>query len=400
MSVDLTKLPEPLPPLKKTNGWFWVILLFIFIIIGSLATGIISFSFSVSNLLFILGCLVLPIALWLLSFLYGIYQRGYREAYIKQWNMHREDRKQQLIDFARRGLYVVHSNLMTEYGEGGNGDGVAKGQYAISAKIPTSGNSPIPHSALKLPSDMRSNHFQERIKKIFIDWQREYHSIFSRLPADINLHVRFFIDVVASIENIGTLWQQTLGKTIFPASIHVENVKDSMLFIHQWLDNSDHDNDLLLVINVHLFSSPQKYEAEEALFLLLAGEKAVKNIESIIETSKLVKIYRSEQMGELNKTLDHALLWGADDEKPYDGVWYSSVSIEQNIEIMNYFNEVEFDQGNVFNIDTTIGNARDSAYLFAIALAAEYAAVSDNKQLVIVGEPDITASVVASVTKK
>lgn len=400
MSVDLTKLPDPLPPLKKSNGWFWVILLFIFIIIGSLATGIISFSFSVSNLLFMLGCLVLPIVLWLFTFLYGIYQRGYREAYIKQWNIHREDRRQELIDFARRGLYVVRSTIITEYGKGSNGEGVANGQYAISAKIPSGGNSPIPHSAIKLPSNIKSSYFQERIKQFFVDWQQEYHSILSKLPADRNLHVRFFVDADTPIANIGTLWQQTFGKTIFPASISVENAKSSMLFIQQWLDNSDHDNDLLLVINVHLFSSPQKYEAEEALFLLLAGEKAVKDVESIIETSKLVKIYRSEQMGELNKTLDHALLWGADDEKPYDGVWYSSVSIEKNIEIMNYFNEVEFDQGNVFNIDTTIGNARDSAYLFAIALAAEYAAVSDNKQLVIVGEPDITASVVASVTKK
>lgn len=397
MPVDLTKLPKPLLPLKKFSWWFWGILLLALIVTCCLITFIVSFFYSLSDLLLILCAAIGPISLWIFSLLYGIYYRGYREEYVKQWNLHRDKRQQQLIDYARRGLYVLSLTLTTKHGDSGNAQGVTSKSYSING---SRDNNLIAYEPQKLHLGITASDFYSRSEIFFVKWCDEYKSFFSGLSYNHNIHVRLFIETSSEVENIETLWFQTLGRLIRPTSFAIEEVKNSALFTQQWLDNSDHDDDLLLLINVHLFSSPSQNEAEEVLLMLLAGEQAFKKLADVIESDKVVKIYRSEQTAELAKTLDHALLWGQEDKKSYDGVWYSGVSNQQNIDIMKHFNDIEFEPGGIFNIDTTIGNAKNSAYFFALALAVEYAQSTGNKQLVVVGEPDITASVVTMVAKK
>lgn len=400
MPVDLTKLPQIQPPLKKFSWWFWAILLLVFIVISCLITLVISFFYPLPNLYFVFGSLVLPAVAWLFTFLYGIYYRGYREAYIKEWNVRREARRKQLIDYARRGLYVLGYSLITEYGEGGNASGVVSSLYAVTAKRPSSGGIPIPHSALALPDNVSSSLFYERLQHLFKEWQQQHQSLLITFPDDLKVHVRLFIDTSTPVDKLEMLWQQTFGKLIHASNFSIENTKNSSTFIEQWLDNSEHDEDLLLLINAHLFSLPNKNEAESAMLMLLAGEQAINRLTSLKERDLLAKIYRSEQTDTLNQTIDNALLWGDADAKPYDGVWYSGVSVEQNIEIMNHFNHIEFEHGEIFNIDTSIGYTQDSAYFLAMALAVEHALETKNKQLIIIGQPKATACVVTTITKK
>lgn len=400
MPVDLTLLPKPLPALKKFNVWFWGILLLVFITISAIATFVISFFYTISNLLFVVGALVFPIFIWVFAILYAVYHRGYQESYIKQWNSEREIRRAQLIDYARRGLYVIRYSLITEHGQGTNANGVVKNKYAVTSKRPHNGNNPIAHSALALPINVGSANFYERLETLFEAWQQEYKSLFDSLPAQINIHVRLCIDTSNKVDKLETLWQKTLGKIVIASSLDIIEPKTSSTFIEQWLDDSNHDDDLLLIINAHLFSSPSQNEAESALLMLLAGEKTIKSLPQSIFSSRLVKIYRSEQTSTLNQTLDNTLLWGNVDDTPYDGVWYSGVEPEQNIEIMNYFNDIEFEHGHIFNIDTSIGYAKNSAYFLALALAIEHTVNTQNKQLIVIGKPKITASVVTSVIRE
>lgn len=399
MSVDLTKLPQPLSPLKKFNWWFWVILLLVLVSTGCLIAFVINFFYLLSDLLLVLGAVIVPIGLWVFSLLYGIYFRGYREEYIKQWNIYREQRKQQLINYARRGFYVLNYQIITEYGMYDNAQGIISNQFSMISKKSRYSDIVIPHSLLPVPKDLLVDNFYERLYIIFVQWRAEYELLFFHL-ATSNIHVRLFIDTPILLDNIESLWLKTIGQLLTPTSFSLEKVQNSTKFLEKWLDNSEYDEDILLLINVHLFASPTKNEAEEALFMLLAGEQAFKKLADVIDTEQVAKIYRSEQTGELAKTLDHALLWGQEDKKTYDGVWYSGVSNQQNIDIMKHFNDIEFEPGGIFNIDTTIGNAKNSAYFFALALAVEYAQSTGNKQLIVVGEPDITASVVTTVAKK
>lgn len=400
MPVDLTQLPQIQPPLKKFSWRYWTILLIVFIAIGCLITIVVSFFYPQSNLSLVLYALVLPTTIWLLVFLYGIYYRGYREAYIKGWNLYREKRRQQLIDYARRGLYVLHYSLTTEYGQKRNASSVVSGQNVITAKIPNGESHAIAHTTLPLPDNIKSSFFYERLEIIFKYWRVECKSLFALIPTDLNIHVRLFIDTSTPVDNLEKLWQKTFGKLIFSSSFRVEDNKNSSTFIEKWLDNSEHDDDLLLLINVHLFSSPKQNEAESAVLMLLVGEQAINRLTSLKEQDMLAKIYRSEQTDTLEQTIDNTLLWGQEHNQPYDGVWCSGVTTEQNIEIMNHFNYIEFEHGNIFNIDTSIGNTQNSAYFFATALAIEHALETNNKQLIIIGQPKITASVVTTIARK
>ncbi|WP_392563387.1 hypothetical protein RHO13_08140 [Orbus wheelerorum] len=396
MPVDLTKLPQQQPALQPFSWWFWAILLLAFVIIGCLTTFILSFFYSISNLFFVLGALILPVVIWGFTFLCGIYYRGYREAYIKKWNLYRQTRRQQLIDYARRALYVLDYSVITEHGESGNSNGVVSNQYAVVAKRPSNGSSPIPHSALAVPINLTRNDFYQRLLILFKQWQEKYQLQFSQLPIDLKIHVRLFIDTPVKIDNLDIIWLKTLGTIIKPTSFSTEDTRNCSTFTEQWLDNSEHDDDLLLVINTHLFNLPTLNEAESAILILFAGENAIKATSLANYQHPFAKVYRAEQTDKLNQTIDNAILWGDVDNKAYDGVWYSSVTTEQNIEIMNYFNSIKFEYDAIYNIDNSIGNTKYSAYFLALVLAIENTLKTQNKQLVMVSEPKLTASVVTS----
>jgi hypothetical protein len=398
MAYNLDSLPEPLPEIKKLNYSFWAMLLLAFLVIGSITMWIVSYFYPLSNFLLVAAALGLPIGIWLFVFLYGLYCRSYRKYSIEEWNAGREQYRQALISEARRGLYLLKSSLITEYGRNGNANGVFTGQYMIRAKSPYNGGSPIAHTALPTPENIIPLDFYQRFKHLLVEWQKEHHVLFNELPKSLELHVRFFIDIPIASDTVMALWQKTLGKVVMPASFAIENPKISTTFIEQWLDDREHDNSLLLVINAHLFTTPKMNEAETAIMMLLAGENAVKHLERLPDP--LVKIYRSEQTASLKQTLDNALLWGNADNKLYDGVWYSRISDSQNIDIMNHFEQIKFNHQQILNIDRSIGNAQDSAYFLALGLAVEQAANSQNKQLVIIGQPAVTASVVTHVTSE
>lgn len=327
-------------------------------------------------------------------FLYGLYYRGYRETYIKQWNAYRDIRYQQLVNYARRGVYVLYYNLTTEYSDYNNANGIVNNRFALITKRHSSGSSIIPHSALNLPNNVNSGDFYERLEPLFKQWQQHYKSYFNQLPSDLNIHVRFFIDSTSPIENLENLWSQTVGSLIRTSSFKIEDTKSSSKFIEAWLDNSDHDDDLLLVISAHLFNSPTKNEGEFASLMLLAGERAVKTPFLSTLQLPLVKVCRSEQTDSLSQTIDKALLWGNTDNKRFDGVWYGGISNDINIQIMNHFNDIDFKPNGIFNIDTSIGSVGYSTYWLALALAVENTLTTKNKQFVIVGNPNISAQVV------
>jgi hypothetical protein len=247
-----------------------------------------------------------------------------------------------------------------------------------------------------MPESIVNVDFYERLQYLLKEWQQDHYLLLNDLPKSLELHVRLFIDMPIKLDHITDLWQKTLGNVVTSASFNIECSKTSTTFIEQWLNDREHDNALLLVINVHLFNKPQVNEAESAVMMLFAGENAVKRLPQLPDS--LVKVYRSEQTASLTQTLNNALLWGEEDDKAYDGVWYSGISAAQNIDIMNHFDEIKFNHQQIINIDTSIGNAQHSAYFLALGLAIEQSLSSQNKQLVIVGQPAITASAVTHIT--
>jgi hypothetical protein len=396
MSVDLTSLPAPLPDAKKMNFWFWGALLIVFILLGCIITITLSFFYDISDILFISGLFVFPFVSWLLIFLYGVFLYGNHLIYIEQWNLCIEERKQELINYGQRGLYVLGFSLITEQGETRNAATIANNDFLITSKLHRNSGIVIPHTTLSGIKGMTSESFDERLKFIFTRFEKEYKAKFATVLTQANLHVRLFIDAQISNDQIKALWMETWGKIIYhPASFEIEDPSHSSTFIETWLDNDDHDDELLLLINTHLFSAPINNEGEFASMLILAGE----NVDSAsffpTANSPLIKVHRSEQKTEFTQTIEHALLWGSADDNQYDGVWYSGILPDLKNEIMHHFNQIQFEAKNHFNIDTSIGYAGYCSYWLALLLAIENASIKKDKQLIMIGETQLAASVVS-----
>jgi hypothetical protein len=396
MSVDLTSLPAPLPDAKKMNFWFWGALLIVFILLGCIITITLSFFYDISDILFISGLFVFPFISWLFIFLYGVFLYGNHLADIEQWNLCIEERKQELINYGQRGLYVLGFSLITEQGETKNAAAIVNNDFLITSKLHPNSGIVIPHTTLSGIEGMTSESFYERLKFIFTRFEKEYRAKFATVLTQSNLHVRLFIDAEISNDKIKALWMETWGKIIsHPASFEIEDPSHSSTFIETWLDNNDHDDELLLLINTHLFSAPIKNEGEFASMLILAGENVDSASFFSTANSPLIKVHRSEQKTEFTQTIEHALLWGSADDNQYDGVWYSGILPDLKNEIMHHFNQIQFEAKNHFNIDTSIGYAGYCSYWLALLLAIENASIKKDKQLIMIGETQLAASVVS-----
>ncbi|MCX8574731.1 MULTISPECIES: hypothetical protein [unclassified Gilliamella] len=395
MPVDLTLLPKPKPEVKKINRWFWVILLVGFILCGSIITFVLSFFYNIPNNLFISGFFLFPFFAWLLIFLNGIYFHGYRKNYNKEWNLHRERRKQQLIKYGQRGLYVLEHALVTQQGNTENVRALKNKSFQMIAK--QYGNDGAVIAYTSLINDYKNNDSNYNfLKSVFEQWKAKFKVKFLTLNSNINIHVRLFFESELEENKMEVLWSETLGKIINdPASFKIEEPKNSSTFIESWLDNSQHDNELLLVISSHMFQTPVKNEGEFISMLLLAGENVDKNCYASDISKSGVKVHRSEQTNVLNNTIDNALLWSSDIAAPYDIVWCNCMTTDIKNDIMNYFNEIRFEPKDVLDVENSIGNAGLCSYWLNLALAIENIVQSKNKQLVILGSPYVTASVVS-----
>lgn len=359
------------------------------------------FFYDISDILFISGLFAFPFVSWLFIFLYGAFLYGNRVIHIEQWNLCIEERKQKLINYGQRGLYVLGFSLITEQGDTGNANALINNDFIITSKLHPNSGIVIPHTSLSAFGDMTSDRFDDRLKLILTHFEKEYKTKFSTVLDQKNLHVRLFIEAEIPNDKIKTLWMMTLGKMIsYPVSFEIENPVNSSTFIETWLDDRAHDDELLLVINTHLFSIPIKNEGEFASMLILAGENV--KIEQLfpIFNSPSIKVHRSEQKAKLTKTIDHALLWGSGNDNYYGGVWYNGILPDLNTEILNYFNQIQFEAKDHFNIDGSIGYAGYCSYWLALALAIDNAFIKKDKQLVMVGKSQLVASVVSCVQSK
>jgi hypothetical protein len=397
MPVNLNSLPSRLPEPQKLRIWIWIGLLFLFVAIGFLSSLSYSFFNQMSNFWFISCSFLLPISVWVFCFLYGLYIRFCNSMSIDDWNQNCDEERQELVNFAKRGLYVVKYSLVTEYGDYGNAEGIVNNRYLLSSKQASNNKKPVAHSAITVPGNLKINGAFERLTILFENWYKLYQPLFKQLSPELKIHVRLFIEANATVDELENLWAKTFGGAINSISFEIVEPKNSTKFTESWLDDTNYDDDLLFVISAHLFNAPAKNEGEFALCMLLAGEKA--NNRTFLTDADIqslaIKIYRSEQTKMLTQTIDNALLWGGGVDEEYDGIWMSGVSPKQNIDIITHLTDSDFKLNTIFNIDSSIGDVGNCKYWLALALAAENTLSTNNKQFVVVGGPEVAASVVA-----
>ncbi|MCD1127449.1 hypothetical protein LPW36_15850 [Jinshanibacter sp. LJY008] len=400
MSVDLTQIPPPLPEPKKMNLWRWAIAFLVIMVVGSLVTFTISQFYSLSEFWFWFGLIAAPFIIWLLAFLYCFYLNGCRQYYVTQWNKLHEQRREELIIFAQRPLYVLENYLYTQYGKAGNAKGVSNLSITMESLRPHAGGSAVPHSALPLEHDVSESDFIKRLTAIVSDIKTTFGQKLFELSSVTSLHIRLFIDSPLKELEVKDIFHQVWKHKLNFVSLSVEPAEQSHLFLDKWLDDTAHDNSLLLVIGCHLFSYPQPNSAEISTAFLLAGKNLVKNKklpEEILPNNyRVAEIFRTEHQNDIEKLLDNALLWGAENKSELTTFWYSDITPETNVKSVTYFSSKKMTLNNYFNLDTSIGNASHCAYWLTLAIAIEQAITSKEKQLVMCGQSEISALVVST----
>ncbi|AWH87236.1 MULTISPECIES: hypothetical protein [Limnobaculum] len=400
MSVDLTQIPPPLPEPKKMNLWRWAIAFLVVMVVGSLVTLAISQFYSLSDFWLWFGLTAAPFITWLLVFLYCLYLNGCRQYYVIQWNKRHEQRRDELITFAQRPLYVLENYLYTQYGKAGNAKGVSSLSITMESLRPHAGGNAVPHSALPLEHDVSESDFIKRLTTIVSDIKTTFGKKLVELSSANPLHIRLFIDTPLKDKEVQDVFHQVWEHRLNYTSLSVEPTEQSHLFLDKWLDNTAHDNALLLVIGCHLFSYPQPNSAEVGTAFLLAGKNIIKNkrlLEDILSNNHTIaEVFRTEHQIDVEKLLDNALLWGAGNKSALTTLWYSNITPEVNVKVLTYFSSKKITLNNHFNLDTSIGHANYCAYWLTLAIAIEQAIESKEKQLAMCGSSDISALVVST----
>lgn len=397
MSIDLSSFTKSAPKVKKLNLWLWGLLLIIFILLGFIITGTLSFFHSMPNELFLSGVVGFPVLIWSVLFLCCFFVYKYRKTYHQELNLFQQQRRQELIDKGQQGLYVLGYSLTTEKGRQGNAAALINNSFLITSKPYPTCAAVIPHTSLFFSSEIDINDINGYLASLFNQWKKDIKNQFSDLLSHKNIHVRLFIELGKSVEvdRLKTLWAETIGTVIpYPASIIFDEPGNSNTFIESWLDNEEYSNDLLLILTLHLFDIPTKNEGEFAAWFFLVGEKVNPKL-LLHREPTLVKVHRSEQTSSLNQTINNALLWGSTDNTSYDTVWYNGVSSELKNNIVNHFNQIEFKPKNLMNIEGAFGYAGLCSYWLGLSLAIENAFLSKNNQLIVIGKPEVTASAVS-----
>lgn len=395
MAIDFALLPEKKTIPNYPRWWIWPLLLVIFILIGSAITLYLSLNNTILNGWFLGGVFFIPLSVWLLVSTFWLYCLWYIKEYAIGWNQLYDERYAELTELGQQPLYLIFSALYTELGYQGTAQKITKEGAFLQAKPPFPGGPAIPHAKLMLDEDIAFSSFDIRVNHLFARLYKQMSTILIEPWHHYPIHVRFCLDLPLDQKQLKMLWLKQFSSYRFASISFIEPAQGSQ-FIDQWIDE---DNEaLLLVVSLHLFDSPKEKAGEVLSTLLLATDSLLSSrvAQQAILTQSItpVALHRPEIGNDIEKVISYSVLWGAKEPAELTTMWYSYVELERVPLITTQLNELGIKIKQVYHLDNTIGYTGQCAYFSAIALAAEYAYHSDDKQLIVCQADKMSASVV------
>lgn len=393
MAINLNSLPEPIRLNKGLSQLFWCITLIVFIIIGLLLICIMQINRNLA-VEHIIIAICFSIISWFIFFSCWLFFRGCKEIYAESWNELREERKQQLIEYGQKPLYVIFNQLSSEFGDANHAQGLVSNLISLDARAVNTSNGyedSIIYSRFQF-DNLKPNDFILKIDKLFENIQNILPILNHKTFHKVRKHIRLFIDAPISTEDIKIIWQQKLGDTTLFDSWQVIEAKQSSIFLDSWLDDSATDDYLLCCINLYLFDSPTSCNAESMTSMIFLGKNLIDKPSTIhyIQQNKsvVVALHRTEEGEQLDHVLKHAELWGELDKnennKDYFGaIWLTNLSTDSNVKVLTRYADKLCLMENIYNISSTFGISGECDYWVALAFAIEYAIHIDSKQMVI-----------------
>lgn len=393
MPVNLDLLPKPLTMKKGLSRSFWCITLIVFIVISVILICLNQPNYKI-GIEHIIIAVIFAFIGWIILLLIWLLFRGYKEFYVEGWNKLREDRKQELIEFGQKPVYVIFNQLHSEFGDENHAQALISGLLSIEAKTTLSSsdyNNPIIHSRFNF-NNLKNNDFSLKIDELFKELQGVISILNNKVFQKKQKHIRIFIDVPISSELIKLSWEKKLGLTAFFDSWSVIDAKESSVFLDSWLDNSKNNDHILCCISLHLYDLPYSYSSEVMTSMICLGKNIFQTDSSIqyIQENKLtvVALHRTQESDNLDDTLEHAELWGdfnieESDQHPIGAIWLSKLTSDINVRVLSRYIDKVCSIDNVYHINTTFGISGECDYWVGLAFAIENAKYIDEKQIVI-----------------
>lgn len=393
MPIDLNLLPKPLTMKKGLSRLFWCITLVVFIIISVILICLNQPNYRI-GIEHIIIAVIFAFIGWIILLLISLLFRGYKEFYVEGWNKLREDRKQELIEFGQKPVYVIFNQLHSEFGDEDHAQALINGLLSIDAKtaLPSSDyNNPIIHSRFKF-NNLKNSDFSLKVDELFNELQEVISILNNKVFQKKQKHIRIFIDVPISSELIKLSWEKKLGLTSFFDSWSVVDAKESSIFLDSWLDNSNNNDHILCCISLHLYDFPHSYSSEAMTSMICLGKNIIQTDSTIqyIRENKLTvaALHRTQESDNLDYTLEHAELWGdfnmeEGNQHPIGTIWLNKLTSDINVRVLSRYVDKACSIDNIYHINTTFGIPGECDYWVGLAFAIEHASFINEKQLVI-----------------
>lgn len=397
MAIDFKWLPEKKELPEFPRWWVWPLLLILFLSIGIAITFAvyISLDSSLSNSWFLAGALFIPLSLWIFVSGFWVYCLYYCQGYALSWNKQVEERYIELIREGQQGLYILFSTLQTEQGYDSTAQKITQEGISLQTKVPLHGTKAITHGKLTFDKDIASSTLDIQTRHLFAQLHQAMKAILTTPLSQYPIHVRFCFDTELNQQETLQLWQAQFASYRFASINFIQPTKASQL-IDEWIDKDE--DALLLIVTLCLVDSPKEQDGEAFSALLLAGEHLLSHhpIERTINTQalELVTLHRPEIGNDIEKVISHGVLWGAAEPAELTTIWYGHIDQQDVPVIATMLNDQGIKLKHTYHLDNTIGYTGHGTYFTAIALAAEHAKRTEDKQFVVCQDEEISACVV------
>lgn len=378
MPVDLSLIPEKKSLPQPPKVLVWLLLLFLAVACG-LALTIFLFppEGNERSLVFWGQAIFLPTLLWLMAFFirFHFYDRNVK--YAQSWNKHHEHRRGELIAFARRPLRLISQSIVTGAGSFGHAAAITSGLLKIASTPPINGGVPIPHTSIAKDSSFGSS--MELLPHLFIRLKNGLNLPNMEALRDKKFNVKLMVECGLDREAVLNVWHRSWDDHL-PKNAELEyleraEVKEGVMQLDKWLDDTNNDDAYLLIVSVQLYADAIANSAEAAIAMLFAGHGV-----SVPDKPLPILVHRPVQ-GEIGPALGDALLWGKCDAKQIKGVWCSEGEFKYVTDMLITFYEEAQMTPDVYRINAALGDAGSAAGWLTLAIAVEQSQISSSPQL-------------------
>jgi hypothetical protein len=390
MPVELPVSPlregAPTPP----RPFVWLALFVLFVLTGVVFTLLTwPKAEPTSSPRFWMQLLVLPALAWCIAF-------GLRLLYFNE-ETDRLSAEEEVLEadratatqFAQEPLAVLGYAYLCALGQANAGGKIALGEKPLAALTPHTGGKAIRHTAIAVSETQRK---PERYRECFENLIDQMSEFLAAVPRGVPLNARIHLPANAEKDRLLEMWKacwRDADLRSAPASLL--SSEQGLMALDEWLDIKGGPalEKFTLFVSVQLHDKPPENSAKSAVaFLLgwapLAERRGMKS---------LAMLHRPVEADEANETalnlaIAKALLWGKTSAAQINNLWQVGLTKKDKPALINSASDLSLgiskadDLSAIHDIDAALGYPGVAAGWLATVLAIEYAAQTNEPQLI------------------